>query len=69
MNPDNGGQSSSDLQKQAAAAIARRKVLAAYGDSAKTHEKEPKENSARMKDEPVTDKIDKSSSKTYHSAW
>ena len=69
MNPDTGGQSSSDLQKQAAAAIARRKVLAAYADSAKAHEKELRDDNARMKDEPVTEKIDKETWKKYHSAW
>ena len=35
MNSDTGGQSSSDLQRQAAAQLARKKVLAAYADAAK----------------------------------
>ena len=69
MNPDNGGQSSSDLQKQAAAAIARRKVLAAYSGSEKPHEKEAGEDNARLKDEPIAEKIDKETWKKYHSAW
>ena len=34
MTPNNGGQSSSDLQRRAAANIARRKVLEAYTKSA-----------------------------------
>ena len=34
MNPKDGGQSSSDLQRQTAASIARRKVLAAYQKNA-----------------------------------
>lgn len=34
MNPKDGGQTSSDLQRQTAAAIARKKVLAAYTKSA-----------------------------------
>ena len=69
MNPDNGGQSSSDLQKQAAAAIARRKVLAAYSGSEKPREKEAGEDNARLKDEPIAEKIDKETWKKYHSAW
>lgn len=36
MNPKDGGQTSSDLQRQTAAAIARRKVLAAYQKNAAT---------------------------------
>lgn len=71
MNPESGGQSSSELQRQAAAAIARKKVLAAYAASAKkaSSEKSVKENAARMKDEPVTPKINSESWKKYHSAW
>ena len=33
MNPDNGGQSSEDRQRQTAAEIARKKVLSAYSTS------------------------------------
>ena len=71
MNPESGGQSSSELQRQAAAAIARKKVLAAYAASAKkaASEKSVKENAARLKDEPVTPKINSESWKKYHSAW
>ena len=69
MDSTNGGQSSSDLQRQAAAAIARKKVLAAYAASAKKSAKESEKNEARMKDEPVTKKIDAESWKKYHSAW
>ena len=69
MNPDNGGQSSSDLQKQAAAAIARRKVLAAYANSAKEAEKKAGSSDAHLKDEPMAGKIDKETWKKYHSAW
>ncbi len=36
MNPKDGGQTSSDLQRQTAASIARRKVLAAYQKNATT---------------------------------
>lgn len=68
MNSDTGGQSSSDLQKQAAAAIARKKVLAAYAESAKKAARE-NANKAHMKDEPVVSKINSESWKQYHSAW
>ena len=69
MNPENGGQSSSDLQRQAAAALARKKVLAAYAESAKKAARETGADNARMKDEPVTTKINSESWKKYHSAW
>ncbi|MBR3231023.1 class E sortase [Candidatus Saccharibacteria bacterium] len=72
MNSDNGGQSSSDLQRQAAAAIARKKVLAAYADAARKATKSSQANanaSAHMKDVPVTPKINSESWKKYHSAW
>ena len=69
MNSENGGQSSSDLQRQAAAAIARKKVLAAYAESAKKNAREVAEDNARFKDEPVASKINSESWKQYHSAW
>lgn len=69
MNSENGGQSSSDLQRQAAAAIARRKVLAAYAESAKKASKEASRNDAHMKNEPISPKINSESWKRYHSAW
>ena len=69
MDSKTGGQSSSDLQRQTAAQIARRKVLAAYAESAKKSAKEASSNDARMKDEPITQKINSESWKKYHSAW
>ena len=69
MDSKNGGQSSSDLQRQAAAALARKKVLAAYAESAKKAQKQASENSAHMKNTPITPKIDSESWKKYHSAW
>lgn len=68
MDSKDGGQTSSDLQRQAAAAIARKKVLAAYAASAQKAAAENKTN-AHMKDEPVTQKIDANTWKKYHSAW
>ena len=69
MESENGGQSSNDLQRQAAAAIARKKVLAAYAETAKNIEKEPADDNSHMKDEPMTPKINSESWKKYHSAW
>lgn len=80
MNSENGGQNSSNmqetslLQRQAAAAIARRKVLAAYAkkaeDSAREARKEGSVGTAsHLKDVPVTSKINSESWKKYHSAW
>lgn len=69
MDSNTGGQSSSDLQKQAAAAIARKKVLAAYAESAQKAQKLTSDNNSHMKNEPITTKIDSESWKKYHSAW
>ncbi len=74
MDSKNGGQSASDLQRQAAAAIARKKVLAAYASSARKAEQEAREKDAsasdgHLKDEPITTKINSESWKKYHSAW
>ena len=67
MDSKTGGQSSSDLQRQAASAIARKKVLAAYAKSAQEAEK--KKSASALKNEPVTPKINSESWKKYHSAW
>lgn len=69
MDSRNGGQSSSDLQRQTAAAIARKKVLAAYAESAERARKEASKNNAHLKDEPVQSRINSESWKRYHSAW
>ena len=69
MDSKNGGQSSNDLQRQTAAQIARKKVLAAYADSAKKASQNPEDNSAHMKNEPIAPKINSESWKKYHSAW
>ncbi len=67
MDSNTGGQTS-DSQRQAAAEIARKKVLAAYaempGESAYAAP-----NSSHMKDEPVNPRINSESWKRYHSAW
>lgn len=59
MDDTHGGQNGSDLQKQAAARLARQKVLAAYAAP----------NNSHMKSEPVNPKIDSESWKRYHTAW
>ncbi len=68
MNSDSGGQSTSDLQRQAAAQIARRKVLAAYADAAKKNVA-AQNGQTHLKDQPIESKINSESWKRYHSAW
>ena len=53
------------------AAIARKKVLAAYAESAKKEAKKsaPTQNESHLKDEHVAPKINSESWKKYHSAW
>ena len=69
MDFKDGGQTSRDLQKQTAAQIARKKVLAAYAKSAKKPAENPEDNNSHMRDEPIAPKIDSESWKKYHSAW
>ena len=69
MDSKNGGQSSSDLQRQTAAEIARKKVLAAYAANAKKAASNPENNDSHMRDEPIAPKINSESWKKYHSAW
>lgn len=67
MDSKNGGRSSSDLQRQTAAAIARKRVLAAYAKSANEARKEASKNRAHLKNEPSG--LNSESWKKYHSAW
>ena len=70
MDSNSGGQSSNDLARQAAAQIARKKVLAAYTEFAeKSAAKEEQRQAAHLKDTPVRSQINSESWKTYHSAW
>lgn len=69
MNSENGGQPQNDSQRQAAAALARKKVLAAYGGHGKKAIQETSASDAHMKSEPITPKINSESWKKYHSAW
>ena len=72
MNSETGGPSS-DLARQAAAQLARKKVLAAYSGSAQKSFKNAKNSdnsdAAHFKNEAVTPKIDSESWRKYHSAW
>ena len=69
MDSEKGGLSSRDIQRQTAAQIARKKVLAAYAASAKKAANNPENNDAHLKNEPVAPKINSESWKKYHSAW
>lgn len=69
MDSKNGGQASRDLQRQTAAAIARKKVLAAYAESAEKARKDASKNSAHYKSEPMPSRLNSESWKKYHSAW
>ena len=60
--PDKSIENQSDLSRQAAAAIARRKVLASY-----TNPKTTNSSAGHLKDE--TPKINSESWKRYHTAW
>ncbi|MBO4812971.1 class E sortase [Candidatus Saccharibacteria bacterium] len=69
MDSDKGGQSSSDLQRQTAAAIARKKVLAAYAEAAQKSAKDGAKEQRKLKDTPIVPRINSESWKKYHSAW
>ena len=69
MDSDTGGQFSSDLGRQAAAQIARRKVLAAYANMAQKQAQATAEPGQHLKDTPVQPKINSESWKRYHTAW
>ena len=69
MNSEQGGQSTSDLQRRAASEIARKKVLAAYSDSNRRPARQSDPSDGHMKTEPGVTRIDSESWKRYHSAW
>ena len=76
MDSDDGGQIL-DPQRKAAAEIARRKVLAAYGKTGNVSQPNITNgagayavpNSAHMKEEPINSRINSESWKKYHSEW
>ena len=53
MNSENGGQSSNDLARQAAAQIARKKVLAAYTEKAQKSARAASAPEGKLRDEPM----------------
>ena len=70
MNSDDGGQSSSDLQRRAAANIARRKVLEAYTNTAKRElPQNQQQNQTHLKSTGVAPQIDAETWRKYHTAW
>ena len=69
MDSNSGGQKQRDLQRQAAAQIARKKVLAAYTEAAEKSARASRVENQHLKDRPITTKINSESWKKYHSAW
>ncbi|MBR6965059.1 sortase [Candidatus Saccharibacteria bacterium] len=71
MDSENGGQYqySNDLQRQATASIARKKVLAAYANAAKKSFENHTDNASTMKEEKVNTTVNAEAWKRYHSAW
>ena len=69
MDSNTGGQSSNDLQRQAAAQIARKKVLAAYAGAAQKTSQGASMNDGHLKDEAISNRINQESWRRYHSAW
>ncbi len=69
MDSTNGGPTSSERQRQTAAEIARRQVLASYS-SAKTHNITPSPTSAnKYKQAPINTNQKNDEWRKYHSAW
>ena len=69
MDSDTGGWPSNDLKRQAAAQIARRKVLAAYTVQAEKKAAEVTNQNGHLKDAPISSKINSESWRRYHTAW
>ena len=63
------GQSSNDLSRQAAAQIARRKVLAAYGVMEQSQNQQSAQPGGHLKDSSAQSKINSESWRRYHTAW
>lgn len=69
MDSDTGGQSSKDIQRQTAAQIARKRVLAAYDRPTQKDSAAQSDTTSHIKNEPISPKINSESWKKYHSAW
>ncbi|MBR0488064.1 class E sortase [Candidatus Saccharibacteria bacterium] len=69
MDPNTGGQKTSDLARQAAAEIARKKVLAAIARQSQKSGSGQAETMGHLKDTAIEPKINSESWKKYHTAW
>ncbi|MBQ9018052.1 class E sortase [Candidatus Saccharibacteria bacterium] len=69
MDSSTGGQLNLDPGRQAAAQIARKKVLAAYSSATKNSESGTPNDPSHLKDQSFDSKINSESWKRYHSAW
>ena len=77
MESEKGGQPTnsqtsiptSDLQRQAASAIARKKVLASYSNAAEQSYADHTDNASSMKNEKVNPLANSESWNRYHTAW
>ena len=69
MDSSTGGQLNLDPGRQAAAQIARKKVLAAYSSATKNSESDAPNGPSHLKDQAFDSKINSESWKRYHSAW
>jgi sortase A len=67
MDSEKSGQSSTDAQRQTAAEIARKKVLAAYANTAQKSEQNA--DDAHLKNSPESLKMSPEDWKKYHSEW
>ena len=71
MDSENGGLSSAERQRQTAAEIARRRVLAAYGQHQASPNQPPAHtgNASSYKQTPIKTTVSEADWKKYHSAW
>lgn len=71
MDSENGGLSSAERQRQTAAEIARRRVLAAYGQhqASPSQPATPSGNASSYKQAPIKTSVSEADWKKYHSAW
>lgn len=74
MDSTNGGLDSSERQRQTAAEIARRQVLASYSNAKKVHQVAPNTNltseqPGKYKDAPINTEIRGDEWRKYHTAW
>ena len=68
MSLEQGGNSTSDLQRRTASTLARKRVLAAYTNMA-TKTTGTATSTSHLKSNQIDQKITTESLKNYHSAW